>query len=478
MRCCVLCCSIFAFGLNAEGVENESTEKDKSPAVLASGAKAFDGFTVGAGVNIGAHETNVKINKEFDAPTRVRATTFGGIVALGYQQAVCGNFTIGLEIGADLGGSGKRARIGGNIKNNSLMMAAYRDDYSSKEGILRQMFDNIGDDAFDTQDVDDGLQYVLREEVYGRFIISMRCLGGTSDFASANSNGFMTSAADNHGIWYNPGGGYQANPNAVFANFVGGMTMANLSNLGNGNLQVGYEAMREFTRENFPAIYDALGHMAEQRIVVMDNAVAFGPSVNRDGTVNADGTIVAYNILWNVPHQLATFFNDEYIDGYENIGVNPAGRDIEALRREIEDLYNPDNSNIRYQLSASELREMNNFRNKTSFGVCPYAAIKFGYFINEMKGLVYAKVGIMQLHGNVAAINDFLEKKDKFQKITPLFAVGVSKMLSDECGISVELSHAMKTCKKLKDIEWKGYTVENRVSTSKSSLHIMINYNF
>jgi hypothetical protein len=118
--------------------------------------------------------------------------------------------------------------------------------------------------------------------------------------------------------------------------------MINIRALGDGNLQSGYEIMREFTKESFPAIYDALGHMAEQRIVIMDNGAVFGASVNQDGTVNDDGTVnTQHNILWEIPNQLSIFFNGEYIRSYGNIGVNPVGRDINVLRREIKELYNP-----------------------------------------------------------------------------------------------------------------------------------------
>jgi hypothetical protein len=482
-----LCCSllVFAFELQAKESVNETSPKDDSPAVFStkfnSSVKDYAGLTVGVGVNIGVHETKVKANKEFDAPTRVKATTFGGTIAVGFQKAICGNCFVGFEVGADIGGTGKRARIGGNIGDNSAMMLAYRDDYSRKEGILRQMFDNIGDDAFDTRDIDNELQYVLSERVYGRFILSMRCLGGTSNFTSANNNSFMTADAHNNGIWYNTDGIYQANPDAVFANFIGGMSMINIRALGNGNFQSGYEIMKEFTRENFPIIYDALGHMAEQQIAVMGNGAVLGPSVNQDGTVNADGVgaIDEQNdILWEIPHQLSIFFNDEYIRRYENIGVNPVGRDINALRREIEALYNPDNSHIQPQLNPAEIRALNDFKSKTSFGICPYAAIKVGYFCKEIQGCVYAKVGIMQLQGHITAINDFLKKKDNFQKFSPLFAFGISKTIKDRYGISLELSHALKTNKKMREISWKGYKVNNDVTVSKTDLRVLVTYTF
>jgi hypothetical protein len=341
---------IFVCVLRAEQPLNETSATEDSPAIFDtkfnSSAKDYSGGYVGLGVNVGVHETKIDANREFEAPTRFRATTFGGVVSVGFQHNVCGNFMIGVEVGADMGRSGKRARIGGNIRNNSAMMLAYRDDYSTKEGILRQMFDNIGDDAFDTQDVDNGYQYVLNRDVYSRFVRAMRCLGGTVDFIAANNNNFMTANADANDIWYNPGGGYQANPAAVFSNFVGRAAINNIYDLGNGNFQNGYESLREFAREHFPAIFDALGHMAEREIVIWDNGAVRGPSVQADGIVNADGANAigggSNDILWEIPRQLSIFFNDEYVVGYENIGVNPAGRNIEDLRRDIEDLYNPD----------------------------------------------------------------------------------------------------------------------------------------
>jgi hypothetical protein len=482
-----LCCPllVFAFELQAEKSVNKTSDNSASHAIFDekfnSSAKNYAGFTVGVGVNVGIHETKVEVNKEFEAPTKFLATTFGGVVSFGFQQNVCGNFMIGVEFGADMGGAGKQARIGGKIRDNSLLRSAYIEDYSKKEGILRQMFDNIGDDALDTRLVNNGQQYVLNTNVYGRFVKSMRCLGGTVDFISANNNNFMTADADINGVWHNPGGGYQGNQNAVFANFVGRVTINNINDLGNGNFQSGYEAVREFTREHFPAISDALGHMAEQPIAIMGNNALLGPSVQANGTVNNDGANaiggVNNDILWEIPHQLSIFFNDGYIDSYENIGVNHAGRNIADLRREIEDLYNPDNSHIRPKLSQAEMQALSNFQNKTSFGVCPYAAIKIGYFFKEIQGCVYAKIGVTQLCGHVVAINDFIEKKDKFHMITPLIAVGMSKMLDQRCGISVEMSHALKTSKK-QGIEWKGCRIENNVSVSKTSIGILLTYAF
>jgi hypothetical protein len=478
-----LCCSllVFAFELQAKESVNETSEKDDSSVVFStkfnSSVKDYVGFTVGVGMNIGVHETKVEANREFDTPTRVRATTFGGTVAVGFQKAVCGNCFVGFEVGADIGGTGKRARIGGNIRDNSAMMLAYRDDYSKKEGILRQMFDNIATspDALgdDYHVVTLAGSHIIDVEVYGRFVQSMRYFGGTGDFSLGNHNNFMISPAGG-GVF---DGTYTANPNAVFADFIGERALINIRNLANGDLQGGYNAIREFTGENFPAIADALGHMAEQPIIAGDPVR--GPSVNPNGNANNDGTVEAGNVHWTVARELSRFLGGDYvIYEYENIGVNPDGRNIADLRREIDDLYNPDNSHIIPQLSQAEMRALSNFQNKTSFGVCPYAAIKIGYFFKEIQGCIHAKIGVTQLHGRIDAINNFIEKKDKIHKIAPLIAVGVNKMLTQNCGISVELSHALKTNKKLKDIEWKGYRLENNVIISKTDLKVLVTYTF
>jgi hypothetical protein len=472
---------VFVLGLQAEEAVDKTSTSGGSSAIFDekfnSSAKDYAGFTVGVGVNVGVHEINVEANREFEAPTRFRVATLGGTVAFGYQQVVCGNCFVGIEVGADIGGTERRACLGGKIKSGSLMAAAYRGDYSEKEGILRQMFDNIatspnalGDDY---HVITLAGSHIINVGVYGRFIQAMRYLGGTGDFSLGNHNNFMTSPAGN-GVF---NGAYLANPDAVFADFIGERALINIENLANGDSQGGYNVIREFMGSNFPTIADALGHMAEQLIIADDDFR--GPSVNPNGIADNHGTIDSGNVHWMVARELSRFFSGDYvIYEYENIGVNPAGRNIEALRQEMEDLYNPDNSYIRPQLSPAEMRALSNFQSKTSFGVCPYAAIKIGYFFKEIQGCVYAKIGITQLQGRIDVINDFMEKKDKFHTITPLVAIGVSKMLTQNCGISLELSHAPKTHKKLRDIEWKGYRVENNIGISKTDLRILFTYTF
>ncbi|GHT92859.1 hypothetical protein FACS1894122_07240 [Alphaproteobacteria bacterium] len=463
----------------------------KPEASACEGAKAFEGFTIGAGLNVGVQKTSSEANREFrDASTSVNSTMYGCTVAIGYQKAVSGNFTVGIEVGADIGGASKSVRIGGVIKDDSSIaiaanrdaMAAERDyykageDYLKKERILRQMFHNISSspNAFGgNYDVDTlASSHIVDVDVYGGFVRSMRYLGGEADFSTGNRNNFMTTPAGG-GVF---DGAYDANPLAVLADFVGERSINSIRSLGGGDLHDGYDKIREFVGAKFPAISDALGHMAEQPITAADPI--FGPSVAHNGNVDTDGNVESGNVHWAVAFQLHKFFAGEYIREYPNIGINPAGRNIEDLRKEIENLYNPNNSDVRPPLNDNEIRAISDFKSKTSFGVCPYAAVKLGYFYKELNACLYAKVGIMQLYGHVAIMNDFIEKSDKFQTFAPLLAVGISKMLNERWGISAEFSHTIKTGKKLKDIEWKGYSIENKVRLSRSSFRLLVTYSF
>jgi hypothetical protein len=50
------------------------------------------------------------------------------------------------------------------------------------------------------------------------------------------------------------------------------------------------------------------------------------------------------------------------------------------------------------------------------------------------------------------------------------------KNINDRWGIGVELSHAFKTKKKLRDIKIFNYTLENNTSISKTDLRVLLTY--
>jgi hypothetical protein len=217
-----------------------------------------------------------------------------------------------------------------------------------KESILRQIFHEMSSVAFNTWIIENA-QHIIDAKVYGKFVSSMRYLGETADFSIGNHEGFMIASSDDPlceiSRVYT---GNDPNPKAVFVDFVGERAINNIIHIGEGDLMKGYTLMRGFIKSTFPAISDAIGHLAEQKIKTSNTAV-WGPRVNAEGNVidkccNHAGWPDSFDtsIHWIVAKQLGEFFGGEYISGYENLGINPVGRDIEALRKEIENLYNPE----------------------------------------------------------------------------------------------------------------------------------------
>jgi hypothetical protein len=199
--------------------------------------------------------------------------------------------------------------------------------------------------------------HIMDLKVYSYFIMAIRYLGGSVDFSIGNRDNFLLTPSTGRVFSYTR----EANPQAVFASFIGERMFDNIKLIGNGNLQNGYDAIQKYTLSHYPSIADAFGHLAEQKIDVIYNTAVCGPRVDSDGSVvgvccNHDnfvrnhsnvppdkmGEIIALwdaSVHWEVAHQLSVFFGGKFaICDYSNIGVNSTGRDIEALKKEINDL--------------------------------------------------------------------------------------------------------------------------------------------
>ena len=151
--------------------------------------------------------------------------------------------------------------MGGRFQTNSFLNAAYREDYSVKEGIVRQMLTKIAG-ALNPERIDPTL-YLLHKDPYSRFVRTIRYLGGRA--LPANIGDFLTSN-DETAPFYEDGtnpAGYSSNPQAVFAGFVGNNTFNNIKTLGNGDLMSGYAAVREFISENYSGVSIAFQNIAE-----------------------------------------------------------------------------------------------------------------------------------------------------------------------------------------------------------------------
>ena len=224
-----------------------------------------------------------------------------------------------------------------------------RVQYLIKANILRQMFDNIGSTALNVTYLavpgHGHAETIMTMDVYRQFIQAMRHIGGTVTFDNANRNNFLTNAADANGVFeISNDVDDWGNPNATFANFIGDVAQTNIRNL-SGDLASGYAAMSEFTRTHFPAIADALGHMAEVPIasyLSTPTDVLCGPVVDQNGDiVNATVPAGLNGIHWEIGHTLARVLLNIYFSDYGRLGVPAEGRDVDEFNREMEALYNP-----------------------------------------------------------------------------------------------------------------------------------------
>ena len=222
--------------------------------------------------------------------------------------------------------------------------------YLIKENILRQMFDNIGSTALNVSVLSitgiGGTETIMTMDVYRQFVQAMRHIGGTVTFENANRNNFLTNAADANGVFVSNAGDDWGNPNATFANFIGDVAQTNIRNL-TGDLASGYAEMSEFARIHFPAIADALGHMAEVPISNIHGDptdIVCGPVVDQNGNiVNATVPVGLNGIHWEIGESLAQVFtySDTIVLSYSLLGVPIDDRNVDELNREMEALYNP-----------------------------------------------------------------------------------------------------------------------------------------
>lgn len=148
------------------------------------------------------------------------------------------------------------------------------------------------------------------------------------------------------------------------------------------------------------------------------------------------------------------------------------------MEEELNSLYDPNNANISPQLSEHELNELNKFHHKAYFGFSPYAAVKLGYFIEEIKGIVYIKCGLINLNGHAKCINNFINLKESFHVVTPIIGLGLSRPISKNLTLSAEIVHALKRSKDIGTVTYKGYGVRNKISLEKTDIRLIISYSF
>ena len=389
------------------------------------------------------------------------STFYGGTVAFGYQHRICGDCLIGIEAGINLG-SGSGAKVGGVLKTNSV----YVQNEYAKRSILRQMLLESFE-AFDThRGTGDSLVQVVNSGVWNNFVSVLRYLGGVNvDVSGPQLLNFVTAPAHAGGV-FNLSAASPPNPDATLRNFMG-RVMTTITELGRNeinsanddkNLLHGLSTIRNFITERYPVYAQALSHIA-------DNDLTEGGSGGQAGSHYGGGTDLNGHSTYN----MANFFRNNMEAVFlSDIGIDPAILNEAELEDVMNTIYVPtaaDNAALALPPGADPATIRRSVKSKTSFGVCPYVALKVGYYFKEIKGCMFAKIGLIHLNGHVTPVNDAYGLQDeKFHKIAPFAAV--------------EISHAFKAKKRLRDANFFGVRVENKTSISRTTVRLMATYRF
>ena len=361
----------------------------------ASNAENFGGGYCGVGISVGAKTTTADINSEFRNRSNSMSSAFyGGSANVGYQHRICGNCFVGIEMGVDLG-SASKAKVGGVLKSDSYYI---QNEYTKRE-ILRQMFHETAV-SFDMKIMPNDLNSynnVIAANVWNNFVNVLRFVGG----ANVNiQNNFVTDPADANPL-FDPTT-YNANANARLQNIIGN-TYARISVYGNGDVFSVFQDLQEFVTNRYPICAAALRNFAQQDLYPVSST---GPAIA--GTAAGGGTALPDVSVF----LLNDFFSGRLFTSYlAAIGVNPAnmgGATWDNLVAEINTILNPSAAHdVALAVPAGvDVRTIqHNIQTKTSFGVCPYVAMKLGYYFRELRGCLFAKLGLIHLNGHVIPVN-------------------------------------------------------------------------
>ena len=426
-----------------------------------------DEIYCGVGGSIGVQKTKVSINRGFPRSNHaVHSVFYGGTFAVGYSQQVCGNCSVGIEGGIDLG-SARSSTFGGILE--------YESSYVQREvklrDALRQMLSEAGR-SLDTQLSDyTGYNNVISNNVWRNFANVLRYIGGRGDVNV--SGNFVADPATGGGVFNNDT--YVANANARLGDFIPN-SLEVVRQLGDGDILVGMQQIRSFIGRRYPNYAAALANIATNNLLNSGGVAAAGTSIAGDSNINAEiSDIISEFLLNNMGNDIS----------YRNLGIDATamgGVTFDQMRAIMDSIYYPspeDDIALTVPYGVDRGSIVNSVKTKATFGVCPYLACKIGYYYNEIRGTLYAKFGFTMLNGKVSPANNVYGiQAESFHKITPMIAVGMAKQLDDNWGYAVEISHAFKAKKRLRDANFFGVRVENKTSISRTTVRLMATYRF
>jgi hypothetical protein len=349
------------------------------------------------------------------------------------------------------------------------------------------MFQNISDAVRNEPLSTNSPIYIVDGSVWQNLLGTFRYLGGTPGFSDTNGfpadqniRNFMLSTSNGKGV-YNINKyiteSTESDISYTDAQLVDFMPRAweNIRELGTqvsgisdrNAVPVGMREIRDFIAARFPILATILQNIATDYING-DEGTQYGASKK---LADASANLIA-----------------NYIGGYENvitdlneIGILNSDMQYDDALDAIQNVFDPINPNINFALpyGFNEANLRNSIRDDKTFGVCPHVAFKIGYFVKEANCNLYAKLGAIMLNGAITTSNQLYNiSSEKFRKFSPLLAIGVNKLVNKKWGITLELSHAFKTTKKLRDITPLAHRISNYAIISANCIKLIVTYNF
>ncbi len=445
VRCMFLCCSLLVVSaLSAESSNQASMIQPQlnSQKRDACQQKSNNSVRITIGLHGSIQRTRTNADMESNHTyNRSNCNAWGGTVALGLRHFGGKNF-IGAEVGVDFGPQDKRYRPANNAPNRPNNSSVYQ-----KRDIVRQMLDESSKAFMMPTIVLDEAEVVDRE-AWRRYIDVLRYLGGRND---EMPQPFTTGEIVVPYIYQS---GEDLNQRAVLANFMPN-SIENIERIGKGDRLKGFEVIKAFFGQKYTSLAAAFNHLATSEL---HNGQYFCENTNYDG--NADLQRSAADV---VSYFLGNNTNMDVIMDpgslYQRLGINEedmGGVTAQAVLDDLNAIYFPP-VNAQDELgtlddgAAVPEISLNNLQRKTTFHSCPYVSMVAGRYFDKLDFSLYVKAGCMQLHGNLIAATDLWQRDTKFHKVTPFFAFGLEKGISESCSVAVEFAHALQTKKSATD---------------------------
>ncbi|MDR3180103.1 MAG: hypothetical protein LBT70_04370 [Holosporaceae bacterium] len=402
---------------NASAEEYSESSSGESPGTEYAGIGTY----VGVGVSLSHQHSLCDENRGFSgASTEINSTPFGASVVVGHNYKFCDDFSVGMELGADFGSSGKKHGIGNIFSQESARFSQMARDVNT-------VFVNIGRNLEKAATDAGGTGAVVNGSVYANFVNTMKYIGGDKNAALDNS--FITKSAAEDGLFSAP-----PISDATFSNF----TTAEYNALGilGGPNPGSIDLLREFITTYHPNLATILRSLQ-----------------GNDGT-----DLTAENAA-----NLSYFFENE---------------DIDANSTSLEALLPGNNGNI-----ASAREDLSNYvhhisgvvnNGSASFGVCPHLALKVGAHFSKIKSSLHLKAGLAYLSGKVAFDSGISNKS--FGKIAPMVGIEVNRQICNNWGVGLELSHTFGSSKKFEPVKLLGTSIEPKVKLNRTTLKVMATY--